>query len=58
MNEFVHANQAVGESLGQNFIIMKVTYTNEKPNEEFLQNYPDIPGYPHLFVLASMRSQS
>mgnify|MGYP000051851594 CR=1 FL=1 len=30
---------------------MKVNYSRENYNEEFLGQYPDIPGYPHLYVL-------
>lgn len=30
---------------------MKVNYSPENKNEEFLSNYPKIQGYPHFFVL-------
>jgi hypothetical protein len=32
---------------------MKVNYSDENPNTEFLERYPEIPGYPHFFVLDS-----
>jgi hypothetical protein len=32
---------------------MKVTFDGEQKNEAFLSRYPEIPGYPHLFVLDS-----
>ena len=32
---------------------MKVNYSEENRNEEFLSLYPKIPGYPHLYVLRS-----
>lgn len=39
--------------LQDNFVIMKVNYSSENENEEFLKNYPDVPAYPHFFVLDS-----
>lgn len=53
MNEFVHTNQAVRDSLNENFLIMKVNMSDENDNEEFLSNYPEVPAYPHFFVLES-----
>jgi hypothetical protein len=32
---------------------MKVNYSNENANKDFLSNYPAVPGYPHFFVLES-----
>ena len=48
---FIEKNEAVRSSLGQNYLLMKVTYTQKQPNEAFLSKYPKIKGYPHLFVL-------
>ncbi len=53
MDEFVHENQAVAAKLRQNYLIMKVNYGDGNDNEEFLANYPNIPAYPHFFVLES-----
>jgi hypothetical protein len=39
--------------LEKQFLIMKVTYDEENRNEAFLKAYPDVPAYPHFFVLAS-----
>ncbi len=30
---------------------MKVNFSKENKNEKFLSKYPEIPGYPHIFVL-------
>lgn len=51
MDEFVHENQPVAEVLQQNFLVMKVNYSSENPNESFLADYPKVPAYPHFFVL-------
>ena len=51
LDAFVHANAAVARALRTGFLVMKVNVSAENPNEAFLSNYPEIPGYPHLFVL-------
>lgn len=33
------------------YIIVKLNYSDENKNEELLSGYPDISGYPHIFVL-------
>jgi hypothetical protein len=35
----------------KNFIMVKVNYSEENKNEPLLSRYPQINGYPHLFVL-------
>ena len=37
----------------QNFLIVKVNYSQENENQAFLANYPKVPAYPHFFVLDS-----
>ena len=32
---------------------MKVNYSEENRNADFLAAYPDVPAYPHYFVLES-----
>ncbi len=34
-------------------MIVKVNFSTENKNEQFLRQYPTIDGYPHLFVLES-----
>ena len=36
-----------------NFVWMKVNYSEENENKAFLSAYPEIKGYPHLFVLGA-----
>ncbi len=48
---FIEKNNSVRTLLEQNYLLMKVTYTQKQPNEAFLSKYPKIKGYPHLFVL-------
>lgn len=35
----------------KNFIMVKINFSEENKNEQVLARYPQIPGYPHLFVL-------
>jgi len=35
----------------KNFVVVKVNYSKENKNEKVLSRYPEIKGYPHLFVL-------
>jgi len=34
-------------------VVLKVNYSDENENKDFLGKYPKIRGYPHLFVLDS-----
>ncbi|MDT4966135.1 MAG: hypothetical protein QOJ64_872 [Acidobacteriota bacterium] len=39
-------------TLGEkNFVILKINFSEENPNVEVLSRYPEINGYPHIFVL-------
>ncbi len=33
------------------FVTVKINYSKENENKEVLSKYPEIPGYPHFFVL-------
>lgn len=37
----------------KNFIYVKINFSKENKNEKFLSQFPEIPGYPHWFVLDS-----
>jgi len=53
MSKYFRENEKVAESLTKNFLIVKVNYSEENKNEEFLAKYPRIKGCPHLFVIDS-----
>ncbi len=53
LDRYIHDNEAVSEALRANFVVLKVNYSEENTNESFLSQYPEIPGYPHIFVLES-----
>ena len=41
------------EYLHKHYVVVKVNYSKENKNETVLAAYPQIPGYPHFFVLES-----
>ena len=53
MTKYFAENEKVANVLAKDFLIMKVNYSEEIRNEEFLGKFPKIQGYPHLFVLDS-----
>ncbi len=51
LDEFFAENEDVNNFLHENFVVVKVNYSPENKNEKVLSKYPEIPGYPHFFVL-------
>jgi thioredoxin-related protein len=51
LDKFFDENPDLKEYLHSNFVVLKINFSPENKNEEFLANYPKIPGYPHFFVL-------
>ena len=49
--DFLATDAAVKEAFTRAFVVLKVNYSPENENGEFLSQYPEIPGYPHFFVL-------
>ncbi len=51
IDAFIEGHKDINNFLHENYVIMKVNYSQENKNEPFLSNYPGIQGYPHFFVL-------
>ncbi len=51
LDAFIESNDEIKTFLNNNFIVVKVNFSKENKNEKFLSKYPEIPGYPHYFVL-------
>jgi thiol:disulfide interchange protein len=51
MSDYMAAYAPVRDALNKGFVVMKVNYSEDQPNADFLADYPSIQGYPHLFVL-------
>lgn len=51
IDAFMHNTDEVKVLIDKNYIVVKVNFSKENKNEEFLSKYPPIEGYPHFFVL-------
>ena len=52
MENWLQENTDVENYLHANYILLKVNFSPENKNEEFLSQFPKIPGYPHLIVIS------
>ena len=53
MDRFYDAHPALLKLREDNYVLLKVNYSDENQNQAFLSQYPAIPGFPHIFVLES-----
>lgn len=51
LENYLKANDDVRKTWNDNYVSVKVNWSGENRNEAFLERYPQIRGYPHLFVL-------
>lgn len=51
MDKFIAQNPTLARLRDNNFVWVKVNYSEENENPEFLSAYPAATGYPHLYVL-------
>lgn len=51
MTNYIAETEPVNQLMTEHYLIQKVTFDSENENEAFLGDYPDISGYPHIFVL-------
>jgi len=51
MDRYLYENKPLGKIMDDNFIWVKINVSLENENRAFLAEYPEISGYPHLFVL-------
>ncbi|NIM47777.1 MAG: DUF255 domain-containing protein [Gemmatimonadales bacterium] len=53
LDAFVRENKVVARKLRDSFVVLKVNFSSENRNREFLSRYPRAQGYPHIYVLES-----
>ena len=51
MDRYFDENPKLLEFREKNFVMVKINFSPENQNKKLLSRYPDIPGYPHMFVL-------
>lgn len=52
MSAFLKQNETVKSVLSGSYVVMKVVVSDEKSNTAFLNPYPAIDTYPHLYILS------
>ena len=35
----------------ENFVVLKINWSPENKNEKFLAQYPNVAGFPHIYIL-------
>ena len=53
LDRYFDENPKLAEFRDRNFVMTKVNFSQENENKKALSRYPQVPGYPHLFVLDS-----
>lgn len=53
LNKVIHDDARLTQRLRDGFVVVKVNFSEKVKNEVFLSRYPEIPSYPHLFLLES-----
>jgi thioredoxin-related protein len=51
MDRFFYENADINRLREVNYVWVKINYSDTNENKEFLSAYPEIKGYPHLYVL-------
>ena len=51
LDRFFHDHADLAALRDKNYVTMKVSMSQEKPNKAFLSRFPRIHGYPHIFIL-------
>lgn len=51
LDDFIAGDSEIRRFRDANYVWVKVNYSEENENQAFLSQFPEIKGYPHLFVL-------
>lgn len=51
LEAYIDNHPNVYTALAQNFVVLKINFSEENLNEAFLGQYPEAGGYPHFYVL-------
>ncbi len=53
MDEFYETYADILQVRAENYVLVKVNVSEENANEEFLSQFPEAAGYPHIYILES-----
>lgn len=51
LNDLFTEDAEIAARLHQSFVVLKVNFSPEVKNEQFLSGYPKVKSYPHVFIL-------
>ena len=51
MDKFYRDHAELLAAREQNYILLKINFSPDNRNQAFLSHYPEITGYPHIFIL-------
>ena len=51
MDEFYETHPDILQYRADHYVLIKVNVSEDNMNEEFLSQYPEVDGYPHIFIL-------
>jgi len=53
MDEFYKTHPDVLQARVENYVLVKINVSEENANLEFLSQFPEVTGYPHIYILES-----
>ncbi len=53
MDDFYKTHPDVLQARVENYVLVKVNVSEENANEGFLSQFPEVGGYPHIYILES-----
>ncbi len=53
MDDFYATHADILKARAENYVLVKVNVSDENMNENFLSQFPEVGGYPHIYILES-----
>jgi thiol:disulfide interchange protein len=53
MDDFYATHADILKARAENYVLVKVNVSDENMNEKFLSQFPEVGGYPHIYILES-----
>ncbi len=53
MDDFYKSHLDILQARAENYVLVKVNVSEDTANEEFLSQFPEAAGYPHIYILES-----
>lgn len=53
MDDFYKSHLDILQTRAENYVLVKINVSEENANEGFLSQFPEVAGYPHIYILES-----